>query len=77
LIEDPSGKNRGNPSSGIRADTSGQTDGRTDMTKVTGAIRNYANAPKKKTKNKRKNLKLKMEEEGTRKATGRKDERSE
>jgi hypothetical protein len=35
-----------NPSSGSRADVCRQTDGRTDMTRVTGASRDYANASK-------------------------------
>jgi len=34
-----------NLSSGRRADTCGQTDRRTDVTHLTGAFREYANAP--------------------------------
>jgi hypothetical protein len=43
-IDDPDIKFNANPSSGSRADTCG-TDGRTDMTKVKGYFRGYANAP--------------------------------
>ena len=35
-----------NPSSGSRIVTFGQTDGRTDMTKLMVAFPNFANAPK-------------------------------
>jgi hypothetical protein len=38
-------KFHGNPFGGSRAATSGQTDRRTDMTKLIGAFRDYANAP--------------------------------
>jgi len=37
-----------NTSSGSRADTCGQTDGRTDMSKPIDASRKYANMPKNK-----------------------------
>jgi len=36
-----------NPSSGSRVVSRGQTDGQTDMTKLTVAFRNFVNAPKK------------------------------
>jgi len=36
-----------NPSSGSRVVPYGQTDGRTDMTKLIVAVRNFANAPTK------------------------------
>jgi len=36
-----------NLSSGSPADTRGHTDGRTDMTKLLGAFRDYENVPKK------------------------------
>jgi hypothetical protein len=39
-------KFHGNPSGGVRADTCGRTDRRTDM-KPTGAFDDYANVPKK------------------------------
>jgi len=39
-------KFQGNPSSGSRAGTWGQADGRTDFTKLTGAFPDYGNAPK-------------------------------
>jgi hypothetical protein len=45
FIEVSNAKFQGNPSSGSRADTCGQMDGRTDMT-LTGAFPNYGNAPK-------------------------------
>jgi len=35
-----------NPSSGRRVDPCGRTDGRRDITKLTVAFRNFANAPK-------------------------------
>ena len=77
----PSIKFHGNPSSGRSADTCGQTDGWTDKKKVTGTIRDYAEAPpksKKKIKKKQeKKMNLKMEKEGTRNVKGRRDKRSE
>jgi hypothetical protein len=46
FIKDPNIKFHGNPSSGGRADTCGQTDGRTDMTKLINDFGDYADAPK-------------------------------
>jgi len=46
----PSIKFHGNPSSRSRADTCGQTDGRTDMTNVMGIFRDYSNTPNKDAK---------------------------
>jgi hypothetical protein len=39
-------KFHGNPSSGSQADICGQTDGQTDMTKLTGTFPDYGNASK-------------------------------
>jgi hypothetical protein len=46
LIELPNIKFHVNPSSGFRAETCGRSDRRTDMTKLMGAFRDYANASK-------------------------------
>ena len=48
FIEVTNIKFQGNPSNGSSADTCEETDGRTDMTKATGAFRDYGNAPKNK-----------------------------
>ena len=45
-MEVPNIKLEGNPSSGNRDDTCGQTDRRMDVTKLTSAFRDYANMPK-------------------------------
>jgi hypothetical protein len=50
FIKVPSAKFRQNQSSGSRADSCGQTDGRTDMTKVIVAFREHANSPENKMK---------------------------
>ena len=49
LRKRPQYKIHKNPSSGSREDTPGHTDGRTDMTKLLGASRDYENVPKKHT----------------------------
>jgi len=48
FINVPHTKFHGNPSSGSRTDTCGQTDGQTDMKNEIVAFRHYAKAPKKK-----------------------------
>jgi len=60
----------GIPSNDIRADTCGQTDGRTDIKKVTGAICDYAVAPKKKKGNEKQEIIIKLKNGVRRHETG-------
>jgi len=46
ILENSKSKFHENPSSGSRVVARGRTDGRTDMTNLTVAFSNFANAPK-------------------------------